>query len=197
MNGQELGKTPLRRKGLKTGLYRISLKKEGYSDYSRKIRVRANKRTSISPELVSLTGELAVLIKPFGSILIDGKLLKRDTPTKFTTKLQSGDHKLTVVHAGLGARWEKKIKIDGGKINNITVDFTKMVSLKVTSNILGTIIVDGKSTGELTPKQIKIRVGQHIIGVRKEGFEMEGGSKNINLDNDLDDPLKFILRERK
>jgi len=197
MNGQELGNTPFKRKGLRTGSYNISLKKEGYSDYSHRVRIRANKITSVSPELVSLTGELAILVKPFGSILIDGELLKKDTPTKFTSKVQAGDHKVTIVHAGLGARWEKKINISGGKTHNIMVDFTRMVTLKVLSTPPGKIIVDGKSTGQDTPKEITVRVGQHIIGVRLEGFEMIGGSQNINFEEDLKEPLKFVLRKKK
>jgi serine/threonine protein kinase len=197
MNGRELGKTPFRRKGLKSGSYKITIKKEGYSDFTKRVRIKANKITKFSPELVSLSGKLAIKVKPFGSILVDGKLLKRDTPTQFTTDILAGKHKVTVVHAGLSARWEKMINVSGGKTQNILVDFTKMVNITVVSKPGGTIIVDGKSTGEATPKQIKVRVGQHIIGVRREGFEMEGGSKNINVDADLKEPLEFVLREKK
>ncbi len=197
MNGQDLGNTPFRRKGLKSGLYKITLKKEGFSDYKKSVRVRGNKISRLSPELVSNNGKLSILVKPFGSILIDGKLLKRDTPTQFNTEILAGRHKLTIVHSGLGSRWEKRIEVVGGKTHDIFVDFTKMVNVTVISKPWGTIIVDGKLTGDVSPKQIKVRVGQHIIGVRREGFEMEGGSKNINLDDDLKEPLEFILLEKK
>ena len=197
MNGQELGNTPFRRKGLRTGSYNITIKKDGYSEYAEKVRIRANKVTTLAPELVSLSGELAILVKPYGSILIDGELVKRDTPTRYISRLSAGDHKITIVHSGLGARWEKKVKIAGGKSHDIHVDFTRMVTLNIVSTPPGTIIVDGVSTGEVTPKQIRLRVGQHIIGVRLEGFEMVGGSKNINIEEDLKEPLKFVLQEKQ
>jgi serine/threonine protein kinase len=197
MNGQELGSTPFKRKGLGTGKYKIEVKKEGFSDFSETVRIRANRATKVSPDMVSLSGELAILVKPYGSILIDGELLTKDTPVQYSTKLPAGKHKVTIVHTGLGARWEKRIEINGGKSHNIQVDFTKMVTLNVSSEPAGMIIVDGKPTGEMTPKQIEVRVGQHGIGVRLEGYEMVGGSKNINFEENLEKPLKFVLQKKK
>jgi hypothetical protein len=196
MDGQELGRTPFKRKGLRTGKYKIVVKKEGYSDFSETVRIQANRATEVSPDLMSLNGELTILVRPYGSILIDGELLKKDTPVQYHTELPAGEHKINIIHAGLGARWEKRIDISGGKSHNILVDFTKMVTLSISSEPAGMIIVDGKPTGDMTPKQIKVRVGQHGIGVRLEGYEMVGGSKNINFEENLEKPLKFVLKKK-
>ena len=197
MDGKELGTTPFIRKGLKAGNYKIVLKKEGYSDFTQTVRVRGNRRTKIAPELVSLYGIASILVRPYGSIIIDGKLLKKDTPTLYKTELLAGQDKVTVVHTGLGARWEKEVVIQGGTDQRINVDFTKMFTVTVTSQPEGNIIVDGVATGDKTPKTISVRAGQHSIGIRREGYVMVTGSQTVNLEKNLEKPLKFVLREKK
>jgi hypothetical protein len=196
MDGKELGTTPFLRKGLKAGSYEIVLKKEGYSDFTEKVRIRGNRRTKISPELVSIYGTASILVRPYGTILIDGKLMKKDTPTQFKADLLAGKHKITVVHTGLSARWEKDVMIEGGADQRINIDFTKMFKVTVTSQPSGIIIVDGVATADKTPKTISVRSGQHIIGVRLAGYEMVGGSKTVNLESDLEEPLEFTLKKK-
>ena len=197
MDGRELATTPFIRKGLTAGIYDITIKKEGFSDFNEKVSVRANKVTDLSPELVSLKGTLSIRAKPYGTILIDGKVLKEDSPTAYQVDLLAGKHKVIVAHSGLSARWEKEVLIEGGKVRDLIVDFTKMCSLTIVSDPAGMIIVDGVSTGHQTPKEITVRTGQHAIGVRLDGFEMVGGSQIINIENDLPRPIEFILKPRK
>ena len=197
MDGKELGTTPFIRKGLKSGTYQIELKKEGYSGLSQSVRINGNRTTKITPELVSLYGTASILVRPYGSIIIDGKLQKKDWPTQFKTDLLAGQHKVIVVHSGLGARWEKEVVIRGGEDYPINVDFTQMFTITITSQPEGNIIVDGVATGDKTPKTISVRAGQHSFGVRRDGYEMVSGSQTLNLEKNYEIPLEFMLREKK
>jgi len=196
LDGMELGSTPFTRKGLTAGSYKIKIKKQGYSDFSQTVRIRSNRATRLSPTLSSSTGNLAVRVKPYGSIYVDGKLYKKDSPVQFTTELSAGSHKVSIVHTGLAARWEKYININGGTTEKLLIDFTKIVNVMITSKPWATIVVDGKSTGQITPKQIKLRVGLHSIGIFREGYEMVGGSKIINFEYDIKEPFTFNLRQK-
>ncbi|HET6567338.1 MAG TPA: PEGA domain-containing protein [Rhodothermales bacterium] len=55
-------------------------------------------------------GKLIVLVKPWGSIYIDGILYKRNTDIQYTTMLPAGSHRIRVVHPELGAR-ERDVQI--------------------------------------------------------------------------------------
>jgi hypothetical protein len=79
---------------------------------------------------------------------------------------------------------------------DVVIDFNKLVKVTVTvtdASLWGEIWVDGKPTGFETPKQLSLRVGRHTIEVRREGYRVE--SKTLNLENDLAEPLKFVLKK--
>jgi len=196
LDGRRVGKTPFTRKGLRVGSYKISVKKDGFSDYTAKVRIRTNKMTRISPTLVVQTGTLDIQARPYGTISVDGKVLKKDTAVQFKIDLPAGTHKVTIVHSGLAARWEEMMKISAGKSRKIIVDFTKMVRVTVTSTPWANIIVDRKATGQVTPKQIKVRVGLHRFEVQRDGYEMEGSSKVINVKENLSQPVEFKLNKK-
>ena len=61
------------------------------------------------------------------------------------------------------------------------------------SGVSAEIFVDNKTTGQWTPKEIKVRVGKHTIEVKREGFTLEGGAKVINFDNNA--KVEFTLRK--
>jgi hypothetical protein len=144
-----------------------------------------------------LEGTLSILVRPLGSIYIDGKLHRSDFDRQYTTKLMIGEHRVLLRHDMLGAKWEKYIKIQENEKKEIKVDFNKEVKITVVSDpINAQIIVDEQTTNRYTPSEIMLRVGLHTIGVRLEGYVLKGGEKTLNLEYDLNEPIKFELRKR-
>jgi hypothetical protein len=57
------------------------------------------------------------------------------------------------------------------------------------------IVVDNKLTGELTPKEISVRIGQRTIAAKKDGYILVSGERTVMLDDNLDEPIKFIFKK--
>jgi len=193
LDGNSIGSTPINEKELKQGSYRISLRKEGYEEYSTSVNVNGSSISNVSKTLIPSTGGLKILIRPWGSIYVDGVLQKKDTNIQFETTLPAGLHKLKAQHPALG-EWEKQIKIDPNKTLEYVIDFNQTAMLTVTSEPNGCeIYIDGEASGKYTPKQLKLRVGKHLLSVRKSGYMLPGGDMQINVEGDVKDPLHFKL----
>jgi hypothetical protein len=193
LNGRNVGLTPKRIEQLEVGEYQVLLKKEGYKDFVSPAQVTHKKTASLNFKLIPFVGSLRVSVNPFGSIYIDGRLYKEYADRPFTTDLFVGAHQLKIVHPNLGA-WSKDINIELEKQLGINVDFNKFFKVTITAlPVWGEIFVDNVSYGN-TPKQLTLRAGFHVIEVRREKYAAE--AIEINLENDIKDPLKFILTEK-
>ncbi len=195
LNNKQIGTTPLIRDSMLVGTHQLTLKKEGYADTTFQAKIKNGELIEKHISLNKEFGVIKVLVIPYGSIYIDGKLEEKETEVQWSEKFQTGRrHTLTLEHAGYNAKWEEQfILTEDGK--DVTVDFSKIVKVIVQSTPSGEIVLDGKPTGKMTTNNIDMRVGQHTISVRKDGFILEGGEKIINLDNDLTKPLIFKLRK--
>lgn len=197
LNGEEVGTTPYSNQNLKIGTYEIVLRKEGYENYSTSKTLKPNQVAQIEWKPTALTGGLKILVQPYGSIYIDEERHKKDIDFQYRVELPVGKHTIKAVHSTFGI-WEKQIKVEPNKDLDIKINFNKQVKLTVASiPVWGDIFVDIKSTGLQTPKEITLRVGQHIIEVRREGYEPVGGKKILNLENDLKEPLVFELKKKQ
>ena len=84
---------------------------------------------------------------------------------------------------------------------DILVDFNQFVSVPVTAfdtdgtPVWAEIVVDNTNTGELTPKQIDVRIGYHTIAAKKDGYILVNGEQQMMFEDNLETPLKFILRK--
>ena len=193
LDGYSIGSTPISEKGLKEGSYLVSLKKEGYEEYATNVKISSNRVSNISKSLVPLKGSLKILIRPWGSIYVDGILQKKDTNIQFETTLPVGLHKIRARHPALG-EWEKQIKIEGKRPVEYVIDFNQTAGLTITSEPNGCeIYIDGIPSGKYTPKQLKLRIGKHKLSVTKSGYMLPGGDMEINIEGDVKEPLHFKL----
>jgi len=200
LNGQTRGTTPLTISDLALGDYEVVLKKDGHEDFSTTVAVAAGEVEKVNATLTPLQGTLRVLIKPVGSITIDGALQKSDATDWFETRLAVGTYRVKMESAGLGFL-EKTVTIEVNKQKELSIDFDKMAALTVRAvdeldkALLSSIVVDGNPSGQETPKKLTLRVGHHVISVRREGYTLVGGEQSLDLEADLDKPLKFVLRK--
>jgi serine/threonine protein kinase len=199
LNGKTIGRTTYEDQQIKPGSYKLLIRQEGYQDFSQTISVRSGQTTQVEARLTKLVlGKLAVLVKPSGAIYIDGRLHKENAEAQYTTDLPPGSYRIRIENPSLG-RWEKVVEIEPDRVKEIAIDFDKMVQLTVTAfdtdgkPVRAEIFVDNQATGLYTPRQLALRIGQHTIAVRREGYELVGGEQLINLEEDL--KLKLTLKK--
>jgi len=178
-------KTPCVLDIVKVGTHKIVLKMEGYGGYSTEVAVKGGVEERVEAVLNPLSGTMNMMVIPFGTITIDGKIHQIDASTRQTISLNIGKHTVQISHPVFGI-WEETVEIVQSQQESLLINFNKLVTLTFTSEpIIGCeIFIDNKSAEKYTPTQIQIRVGKHTIEVRKEGYEVIGGQEIINISED-------------
>jgi eukaryotic-like serine/threonine-protein kinase len=118
------------------------------------------------------TGQMAIDSTPQGAqVQVDG----RGDPswvTPFTLSgLTPGQHSVTVSKAGFSTD-SRTVNITSSGKSFVQTHLSQLVAtLAVTSTPAGaSVYVDGKNTSRVTPAQIPVDKGQHVVLVRKSGF---------------------------
>jgi hypothetical protein len=108
---QAMGATPRTIPDLAVGDHGIVLKKTGYEDHAVNVMVEGGKTKEVNAKLVPLMGKLRILVKPAGSIYIDGELQKTNLSDWYETSLAVGSHRVKMESPRLGFL-EKTISIE-------------------------------------------------------------------------------------
>ncbi len=130
------------------------------------------KKKTAAPAPLIVRGQMAVDSVPQGAqVQIDGKT-DPSWITPFTLPgLDPGHHSVTASKPGYSSDTRTVEVTPGGKSFVITHLTQLMATLAVSSTPAGAnIYVDGKDTGKLTPAQVSVDKGQHVILVRKSGY---------------------------
>jgi len=129
------------------------------------------KRTAqASPAAVP--GQMAIDSTPQGAqVQIDGRT-DPSWVTPFTLPgLEAGSHTITVSKAGYSTDTRAVEVVSGGKAFVTSHLALLMATLAVSSTPAGAnVYIDGKDTGKLTPAQVSVDKGQHVVLVRKSGY---------------------------
>jgi len=195
LDGKLAGNTPYENRKIRAGRagrYSMVLRKAGYQDYLTRLTVTRGRTESVEAQLIPSEGILIIFVTPAGSIYIDGKAYKLDATVRSSFKLSAGTHLVQVRNASYGV-WEKTVKIEPGKESEFVINFNKqfMVPVIAVQPEWGEIYVDSQRLGD-TPMELLLRLGRHVIEVRREGYAPE--RKILNLENDLKEPLRFSLK---
>jgi hypothetical protein len=92
--------------------------------------------------------------------------------TPFTVAgLAPGQHSIIVSKAGFSSD-SRSIDVTSGNRASVQIRLSQMMAtLAVSSTPAGaSVLVDGKNTSKVTPAQISVDKGQHVIIVRKTGY---------------------------
>ena len=198
LNGNVVGNTPFKIEQIKPGQHQIVLSKAGYSDKTIAVDIEAGKTTPLRVQLAAFLGKIRVLVRPYGSIFVDGNLKKKEAFVPYTEELQVGNHKIRVVHPTLGT-FEKAVNVQANERVEISFDFSQKVTVTILSQdetgkaVWAGIYIDNKDTRDVTPKEVQLSPGQYKILVRRKGYSAEGGEKVINVKHGME-LVKFILR---
>ena len=121
---------------------------------------------------VVVPGQMFVDSTPQGAqVQIDGASDSRWV-TPFTVPgLQPGQHAVRVSKAGYSTD-ARTVDISAGNRSTIVIHLTQLMAMfSVKSDPPGaSIYVDGRDTGKLTPAQVSVEKGQHILLARKMGY---------------------------
>ncbi|HWY21461.1 MAG TPA: PEGA domain-containing protein [Candidatus Acidoferrum sp.] len=132
---------------------------------------------------VVVPGLMAIDSTPQGAqVQIDGKT-DPSWITPFTLSgLAVGQHTVTVSKAGYSPD-SRTVDVTSGAKSFVTTHLAQLVAtLSVSSSPSGAnIFVDGKNSGKLTPAQVPVDQGQHVVLIRKSGFIDETTSAQFTL----------------
>ncbi len=94
IDGRSIGQTPIKAKALRTGRYRLLVKKTGYLEFSERIRIKKGKTTKITADLLPFAGVIVVNSDiPGATVFVDGKKVGK---TPLTYEVVPGRHTVLV-----------------------------------------------------------------------------------------------------
>jgi hypothetical protein len=135
-------------------------------------KARGKKKAAASAAPVIIPGQMAVDSTPQGAqVQLDGKT-DASWVTPFTlSNLEPGQHTVTVSKAGYSTDTRTVDVNSGAKAFVVSHLNQLMATLAVTSTPPGAnVFIDGRDTGKVTPAQVSVDKGQHVVLVRKSGY---------------------------
>lgn len=134
-------------------------------------RARAfKKKAPVAPVIVP--GQIAVESTPLGAqVQVDGKTDATWVTPFAMTGLQPGRHSVTVSKTGYSTD-TRTVDVGSGNKSSIVIHLAQlMATLAVASDPAGAnVFVDGKDAGKVTPAQVSVDKGSHVILVRKLNY---------------------------
>ncbi len=185
---------------IQPGEYTLRMEADGYMPYTNKVRFGAGEQARIEGRLEPKRANLSVLVKPWGSIYIDGELHKKDTNVKYNVSLPLGEHTIEAVHPTLGRR-QKAIQLENPEAETVVIDFNRKIPVSITAfdqsgkPVWARIVINGRPTTEKTPRRVELKPGTHTISVQMDGYRLVNGPKTITVKQNGLEPQKFILQK--
>jgi len=171
LDGQELGRTPLREMEIAPGEYELRVQSERYLAATQVIAVPG--RSASSEFVVALDpawAEISFSTNPPGAeILLDGQLLG---VTPYTAEILEGEHELTLKLSSYKA-WQQEIAVNAGRSEQLpTVELERADGLVfIRSQPSGAnVTINGAFSGQ-TPVEVTLPPGRpHEITLFRSGF---------------------------
>jgi serine/threonine-protein kinase len=142
-----------------------------------------NGKKKAAPAPVVIPGQMTVDSTPQGAqVRLDGATDPTWVTPLAVSSLDPGPHTLIVSKTGY-ATDTRTVKVVSGSKSGVIVHLAQlMATLSVSSSPAGAnIYVDGKDMGKLTPAQVSVDKGQHVVLIRKMGYIDETTSAQFAL----------------
>jgi len=131
-----------------------------------------NGKKKPAPAPAIVPGQMAIDSTPQGAqVQVDGRTDPSWVTPFALTGLGAGMHTVTVSKAGYSTD-TRTVNVASGSKAFVTSHLSVlMATLAVSSSPAGAdVFVDGKNTGRVTPAQVPVDKGQHVVLVRKSGY---------------------------
>jgi len=171
LDGIQKGITPITLKNIETGVYRLTLRKEGYEYWNKDIEISAESSAEIVANLSPLYGSFGITsIPPSADVYLDGEK-QGTTPIKID-QIKKGFRKVEVIKAGYD-KWSEDVQVLPGGLQAIEAELkVSMGSVNITSKPDNAdIYISGIKHGS-TPMIIKIEKGLRKIELKKTGYKI-------------------------
>ncbi len=121
---------------------------------------------------VEIPGQISIDSTPEGAqVQVDGKTDPAWVTPFILPGMAVGEHTITVSKSGYSSDTHSVDVASGGKSTFVAHLNALMATLVVSSTPAGaSVFIDGKNTGKVTPAQVSIDKGQHVVLVRKAGY---------------------------
>lgn len=198
IDGERIGTTPISSHALPAGQYELTIEANNYETLQESINLRAGSRLTFDQSLTPLQTTLNVLANPYGTIELNGQVVRGEERGWFTQVVPRTRHRIRVTHPAFGV-WEKDVDLTTAS-DSIRINFNHQVRASITTvnddNQLlngALIFVDGEPLDFETPTEVQLRVGRRHIEVRKEGFTAVPAyiEQLIEEGDDANQPLVF------
>lgn len=184
--------TPCSFNNLNPAQYSLDVEKDGYRPVQTALQIKSGDVSDQKIQLESLTNGLYVSSRPPGAeIFINGAKQSGQTPT--TLPLGPGQYNLVLRLSGYEA-YAGNVQVKDNIQTTLDVDLKEKATTshvawaQVASKPQGAeIVVDGNSTGQLTPSRIQVTAGTHVVTLKMDGYQpfrrtlqvTEGGTVNV------------------
>jgi len=131
-----------------------------------------NGRKKPAPAPAAVPGQMAIDSTPQGAqVQVDGRTDPSWVTPFALAGLGAGAHTVTVSKAGYSTD-TRTVNVASGSKAFVTSHLSLLTAtLAVSSSPAGAnVYIDGKNTGKLTPAQVPVDKGQHVVLVRKSGY---------------------------
>lgn len=121
IDGWRVGRTPVVVEDLAPGEHTVEATLPGYDPAARQVVVPPGTRTDAVLNLRAQTGGVEVLVRPWGTIAIDGVVRQRETDVVFRTQLPVGTHTVRVSHPTFGVA-ERQVEVGRNVVYRLVFD---------------------------------------------------------------------------
>ncbi len=196
IDGVPAGKTPktLQRP---VGTSAIEIVKVGYRPFQTEERIRENQRTQVSASLQPIPASVTLSFYPFATVFIDDEQRSLQGVESWSDSLSPGRH--TIVAHYRSSEWVQVVDLRPGKNLNRDVDFTEKVEVGIIARTEdgqsipnAQILVDGEPAG-YAPQNLDLRIGRHVIQVRKSGYI--NAERIVDIDSGTAGRITFTLQD--
>ncbi len=182
------------------GQHQLKIAKNGFAEYVQEIEIDHSQTRTLNITLKPLMGKLSILVIPWGSIYINNQLQEASSDVKNQIEVPVGQYQIKIVHPTLGF-WQKTIRVDSNQPKTVRVNFNQKIAVQISAvdkagqSISGHILIDGKDTGQMTPREMRIRTGVHRFLIKKENYIAVNGEEEFLIDTESNPSLKFVLEK--
>jgi eukaryotic-like serine/threonine-protein kinase len=144
---------------------------------------RSARKRVVAAAPVVVPGQIALDSTPQGAqVQIDGRSDSSWVTPFNASNLRPGAHSVTVSRQGFSSD-TRSVNVASGSKSTLVVHLVQLMAmLSVTSDPAGaSIYVDGKDMGKVTPAQVTVDKGTHVVLVRKMGYIDETSSAQFAL----------------
>jgi hypothetical protein len=184
--------TPCSFNNLSPSRYSLEVQKEGYQSVQTALQVKSGDTQDQKLKLESLAKGIFISSQPSGAdVFINGAKQSGQTPV--TLPLAPGQYNLVLRLQGYEP-YAGGIQVKDNVQTQLNVPLNEKSAMRVAWAQVNTnpkgaeIIVDGTSTGQVTPARVQIAAGLHTVTLRLNGFQQskrtvqvsEGGTVTID-----------------